>query len=123
MTGSILEKGDRPRAINQRAILVLSFALGAGLALASASRGANCQAGFHFLTIFIWPRVFGQGLTPIAMRSLDAVLNGAILAALAWVLLCATQRLRKEVKWSGLVALYIAYTLLMFVAFPMKDCL
>lgn len=117
------EKTNHFRSISERMLLVLSFTIGVALAVASADRGANCQAGFHFLTIFIWLRLFGQGLTLFSIRTLDAVLNGLILTSLAWTVLRATKPFRVRFRLSCLVALHVLYALLMFVAFPMKDCL
>jgi hypothetical protein len=102
--------------------ILLNFFVGGILALLSFGRGANCQAGFHFLTTFFWVRVLGPGLPELIWRLLDAGLNGAIVALLTWFV-AGTTRQSLKARIVGLVVLDVAYASLMFAAFRMKDCL
>ena len=104
--------------------LLLAFIAGSGAAVCTTSRGANCQAAYHFVTLFVWPRVFGEGLPHLVIFPLDWLLNGLVFAVAVWVLVkMLPTGASIGLKLGACLLLLVIFVYFLGFAFPMKDCL
>jgi hypothetical protein len=104
-------------------ILFIAFCAGAATAGVTTSRGANCLAGYHFLTIFMWSWLVGKTFPEWVIFPLDWIFNGALFVIVVYLSSLATVRLPRQFRIAVYVAWFAGFVYLLGFGFPMKDCL